>query len=126
VALHCSANGGSAGGVVGDVERCNVAGDCSCPSRSCSAAASRAFRITCAPALASDCAIAQPRPREAPLTSATFPDKENISPPVVGFPGDDKASTAEVLPSYARDRGHARCRCSSATREMRDACEGPV
>src|SRR3954470_9578686 len=50
-------------------------------TRSFNAAASRAFSITCAPAVASDCAIAQPSPRDAPLIKATLPVRSNIAPP---------------------------------------------
>ena len=39
----------------------------------------RPLSTTCAPAPDSACAIAQPRPRDEPVTSATFPASENIS-----------------------------------------------
>src|SRR3954452_16132217 len=50
-------------------------------TRSFNTERSRALRITCAPAVARDCAIAQPRPRDAPLTRATLPVRLNILPP---------------------------------------------
>src|SRR6478736_8431897 len=42
-------------------------------SRLFRAASSRPFRTTCAPAPASACAMAQPSPRDDPVTSATCP-----------------------------------------------------
>ena len=73
---------------------------CSSFTRPSSAAGSRALRITRAPAAASDWAMAQPSPREAPVTNATLPASENIASPRV------RALTA-FLTAEAQRRGAA-------------------
>src|SRR4029077_13437267 len=76
-------------------------------ARGSSVEASRPLIRTVAPACASDLAIAQPRPRDAPVTSATFPESENTrtSPLLLCNPPLDAAVTLDdQTPRHSRQQ----------------------
>src|SRR3989338_6841133 len=62
---------------------------------------SRAQRMTSAPACARACAIAAPRPREAPVTSATRPVSPNSGPPRLALLARPGAGSVPVLAACA-------------------------